>query len=314
MISLNRITKKFGPTVAVKDVSLEIQRGTVLGMLGPNGAGKTTTVRMIAGLLPPSAGMLTVNGFDPTEENPKVRSLIGYLAEGNPLHDEMPVAAYLRFRSKLVGLSGRDMKQSMSIAIDRCGLEEVISKRCGMLSKGFRQRVGLAASMLHHPSILILDEPTSGLDPQQVTHIRKLINELSHDKTILVISHILSEVQNMCDQIAIFDRGSLLTNGSTQQLKEQGSSIYHVRAVFDSVALPQVLKAIRTSVPNATSQQTILRNDQIQLDIESENAKPGQLERVISGSAGSCLTSLVADLPSLEQVYVRMLSSHRGGS
>ncbi|MBN8646129.1 MAG: ABC transporter ATP-binding protein, partial [Planctomycetes bacterium] len=191
MIRLRQVEKRFADVRAVRGVTLDIERGQVVGVLGPNGAGKTTTIRMIAGLLPPSAGTVEVDGLDSVADSLAVRARLGYMPESSPLYPEMRVRSYLAYRAGLYAMRGRAAREAVERVIDRCRLGEARSRRIGTLSKGFRQRVGLAAAILHDPAVVILDEPTSGLDPAQVVEARELIRELSGRRTMLIVSHIL---------------------------------------------------------------------------------------------------------------------------
>lgn len=204
--------------LAVSDVSFEIESGQIVGLLGPNGAGKTTTLRMTTGYLPPSRGSIRVAGFDTISESAQARRSMGYLPEAAPLYPEMRVIDYLRFRARLYGVTARDRKPAISRVLDRCWLTPVARRRVGQLSKGFKQRVGLAGAMLHDPQVLVLDEPTSGLDPTQIRETRSLIRELSHKRTVIVSSHILPEVEKTCDRVLIIARGRLRADGAPESL------------------------------------------------------------------------------------------------
>ncbi len=218
MIHLRHVTKRYGPVTAVADASLSIGRGEVVGLLGPNGAGKTTTIRMTAGLMPPTRGSIEIDGHDTVDDSAKARRLIGYLPESTPLYTEMRVQDYLRFRGSLCGLRGRGAREGVDRAIDRCSLGEVRRRRVGHLSKGYRQRVGLAGALLHDPPLLILDEPSSGLDPTQIREVRSLIRDLSTDRTVIVSSHVLPEVELTCDRVVIIARGKIRADGAPADL------------------------------------------------------------------------------------------------
>lgn len=225
MISVEHVSKWYGASggggkgvLAVNDVSFEIESGQIVGLLGPNGAGKTTTLRMTTGYMPPSRGSVRVGGFDTVSESIEARGALGYLPEAAPLYPEMRVIDYLKYRSRLYGLSPRDRKPAISRVLDRCWLTPVARRRVGQLSKGFKQRVGLAGAMLHDPQVLVLDEPTSGLDPTQIRETRSLIRELSHKRTVIVSSHILPEVEKTCDRVLIIARGRLRADGAPEAL------------------------------------------------------------------------------------------------
>ncbi|MBC7773218.1 MAG: ABC transporter ATP-binding protein [Pyrinomonadaceae bacterium] len=224
MITARNISKWYGGGAggngvrAVRDVSFEVHAGQIVGLLGPNGAGKTTTLRMITGYLPPSLGTISVAGHDTISESIQARRALGYLPEAAPLYLEMRVIDYLKYRARLYGVSVKARKPAISRVLDRCWLTPVSHRRVGQLSKGFKQRVGLAGAMLHDPQVLILDEPTSGLDPTQIRETRSLIRELAHKRTVIVSSHILPEVEKTCDRVLIIARGTLRADGAPEAL------------------------------------------------------------------------------------------------
>ncbi|MGA7307172.1 MAG: ATP-binding cassette domain-containing protein [Rhodothermales bacterium] len=221
MITVDRLTKTFGLERAVDDISFEVERGEVLGFLGPNGAGKSTTMRVLTCYLPPTAGHVTINGLDVTTDSLAVRRLIGYLPENTPLYPDMAVRDYLSFVAAIREMSPADERSRISYVVDVCGLTGVLSKRIETLSKGYRQRVGLAQAMLHDPEILILDEPTSGLDPNQIVEIRDLVLSLGQEKTVILSTHILPEVEASCDRVLIINRGKIVADGSPESLQAQ---------------------------------------------------------------------------------------------
>ena len=218
MIQVSHVSKVYGTFPAVQDVSLEIAPGQVVGLLGPNGAGKTTTIRMITGFIPPSGGKIKVCGHDTIDDSIQARRSLGYLPESAPLYPEMRVKDYLSFRAKLFGVRRGDRKKAILRAGDKCKLLEVMGRRIGHLSKGFRQRVGLAAAILHDPRVLILDEPSNGLDPAQIRETRTLIRDLAMNRTVLVSSHILPEVERTCDRVVIIARGRIRADGAPAEL------------------------------------------------------------------------------------------------
>ena len=209
MINVKDLTKRYVGRTAVDHISFEVERGEVVGFLGPNGAGKTTTIRMLTGYFPPSSGTASVAGFDVFHESLEARRCIGYMPENVPLYTDMRVREYLNFRAALKGLSGRELRKNVGEVLEMCGLNEMRKKIIGNLSKGFRQRVGLADALVHKPDLLILDEPTNGLDPNQIRRVRNLIKQLGLTHTILLSTHILSEVELVCDRVIIVDRGKV---------------------------------------------------------------------------------------------------------
>src|SRR6202167_2283 len=210
MITVTELTKRYARHTAVDHVSFEVQKGQIVGFLGPNGAGKTTTMRMLTCFLPPTSGIATVAGFDVLEQSFEVKKRIGYLPETPPLYPEMRTAEYLAFVGSLKGLSGADLNKRVEYVLDRCAVADVRDKLLGKLSKGYRQRVGLAQAIIHNPDVLILDEPTAGLDPKQIIETRELIKELAGNHTIILSTHILPEVSQTCDRVIIINKGKLV--------------------------------------------------------------------------------------------------------
>ena len=217
MIQLQNLSKDFGTLRAVDKINFDINEGEILGFLGPNGAGKTTTLRMISCFLDPTAGNIHIGKYNVREHSLQIRKMIGYLPEHNPLYTEMTVYDYLRFIAEIREIT--NFKKRLKEILEKCGLHGVIHKPINILSKGYKQRVGFAQAILHDPKILLLDEPTSGLDPNQIVEIRKLIKELGKEKTLLISSHILQEVQAVCDRIVIINEGKIVADGSTEELK-----------------------------------------------------------------------------------------------
>ena len=225
MIHVSHLTKYYGDYAAVRDVSFDVPRGQVVGFLGPNGAGKTTTMRILAGYLTATSGRATIDGLDVFWNPVEVRRRIGYMPENCPLYPEMRVVEYLRFRAGIKGLHGGRARQRIDYVLGRCWLTGVRRQLIGTLSKGYRQRVGLADVLLHNPPVLILDEPTAGLDPGQIRETRKLIRELGQEHTILLSTHILSEVEVTCDQAIIINRGQVVAAGRLVDLRPRNQSL-----------------------------------------------------------------------------------------
>lgn len=218
MLQVDAVHKTFGEVKAVRGVSFELRPGEIVGLLGPNGAGKTTTIRMITGFLAPDQGRVLVLGND-TLTTPKVaRQAIGYLPESAPIYPEMRVIDYLRFRARVFGVERGARKRAIDWVLERCQIADVARRRVGILSKGYRQRVGLAAALLHNPPVLVLDEPTNGLDPTQIQETRALIKELTFERTLLLCSHILPEVEKICSRIIIIAGGQVRADGATSAL------------------------------------------------------------------------------------------------
>ena len=223
-IEVRNITKSFGDQKALDDVSFSISKGEIVGFLGPNGAGKTTMMRILTTYSPADSGEARVNSYDVRSESKEARSSIGYLPEHNPLYLEMYVKEYLAFNASIAGIA----KDKIGLLIDKTGLMPESHKKIGQLSKGYRQRVGLAAALLHDPEVLILDEPTTGLDPNQLVDIRKLIREVGKEKTILLSTHILKEVEAVCDRVIIIDKGKIVADASLAELREEQDQIIEV--------------------------------------------------------------------------------------
>ncbi len=225
MISVTNLTKFYGDYPAVRDVSFKVDRGQIVGFLGPNGAGKTTTMRILAGFLTATSGKATIDGLDVFWQPVEVRRRIGYMPENCPLYPEMRVVEYLRFRAGIKGLHGRRQKQRVEYVLERAWLSDVRRQLIGTLSKGYRQRVGLADTLLADPPVLILDEPTAGLDPSQIRETRKLIRELGKEHTILLSTHILPEVEMTCSHVIIINRGQVAAMGPLKEMRGQRENL-----------------------------------------------------------------------------------------
>jgi ABC-2 type transport system ATP-binding protein len=226
-ITVRNLTKFYGHEKAVNDISFDVKTGEILGFLGPNGAGKTTTMKIITCYMPPTSGTAEVDGYSIADHSLEVRRKIGYLPELNPLYFDMNVLEYLEYAAQLHQLDKARTRQQLALMIEVCGLKNVRHKDIGELSKGYRQRVGLAQAMIHEPDVLILDEPTSGLDPNQIVEIRNLIKQLGRAKTVVLSTHILSEVTATCDRVIIINKGQIVADGTPSELQDkfQGSEI-----------------------------------------------------------------------------------------
>jgi len=229
-IVVENLTKIYGTQRAVDDITFRVKTGEVLGFLGPNGAGKTTTMKAITTYLIPNEGQIKVGEFSISEQPEEIKKRIGYLPENNPLYEDMPVIDYLRFVAELQGIEKSKISDKLREMVDICGLEGEKHKKIGELSKGYKQRVGLAQALIHDPEVLILDEPTSGLDPNQIVEIRELIKKIGRKKTVILSSHILAEVEATCDRIMIINKGKIVADGSSEELRKhaQGKEILKV--------------------------------------------------------------------------------------
>ena len=232
MIETKGLSKRYGEFNALSNVSFDVRKGEVLGFLGPNGAGKSTTMKILTCFIAPSEGSATVNGADLFEDPMHVRRSIGYLPESTPLYTEMQVLEYLQFMAKMRGFAGEEARKRIKKAVEQTSLGDVIAKDIGELSKGYRQRVGLAQALVHEPPILILDEPMSGLDPNQAREIRELIQEIGKERTVILSTHHLAEVEATCDRVLIVAKGKLVADDSPEELRARGGKASY-RVVFE---------------------------------------------------------------------------------
>lgn len=235
MIEVRELTKRYAKYTAVNDISFEVGRGEIVGLLGPNGAGKSTILRILSCFVPASSGTVRVGGYDVFFQADEVRRRIGYMPENNPLHMEMRVREYLKFRARLKGLSGSRTRDRVSTVIEQCGLKDVHKRIIGQLSKGYKQRVGLADALVHEPELIILDEPTIGLDPNQIRSVRQLIKDLGGKHTVLLSTHILPEVEMTCTRVLILHRGEIMAAGTTENLHR---TIFQAGPVIAEIAAP----------------------------------------------------------------------------
>ena len=227
MVEVRGLTKYYGDFRAIHDVTFTAERGEILGLLGPNGAGKTTTMRIVTGYMPASEGSVSVEGFDVATHAQEARRRIGYLPENPPLYHDMTVNSYLKFVARIKGVAGGELKAAVERVIERCFLSDVASRILSRLSKGYRQRVGLAQALIHNPPVIVLDEPTIGLDPRQIIEIRGLIKELAADRTVILSTHILPEVSQICSKVVIINEGTVVVEKSLKELA-QGASLEEV--------------------------------------------------------------------------------------
>lgn len=238
VIVVDRVSRRYGTTLAVRDLSFTVPRGQVLGFLGPNGAGKTTTMRMLTGFMPPSSGRVLVAGHDLAEAPVEARRQIGYLPENPPLYPEMDVRGYLEFAARLRGVPRPQMRAAVDRAIERCALGEARERIVGRLSRGYRQRVGLAQALVHDPAVLVLDEPTAGLDPKQIHETRRLVRDLAGERTVVLSTHILPEVEVTCDRVVIISRGRLRAEDTPEALAARAGAARTVGAIVEIEAAP----------------------------------------------------------------------------
>jgi ABC-2 type transport system ATP-binding protein len=309
MIQVRDLTKRFGETRAVDGISFDVKSGEILGFLGPNGAGKTTTMRIITCYLAPTSGSVEVDGKDVTLASLEVRQRIGYLPESAPLYADMNVVDYLMFVAELRAIPSAERRRAVRSTIDRCGLGEVLQKNVGQLSSGYRQRAGLAQAILHDPDFLVLDEPTRGLDPNQIVEIRSLIRDLGRQKTVIFSTHILSEVQAMCDRVLIISRGKIVFDGSKEEMSYglTGKERVYVELRANGDA-PAHLKAMR-----GVDAVTVLAREKdglIRLQVEAPRGQ--DMREQIFGAAvqqGWVLLELRRETTSLEDVFRELTTS-----
>jgi ABC-2 type transport system ATP-binding protein len=303
-IIVNNLTKVYGKQYAVNHVSFEIGTGEIVGFLGPNGAGKSTTMKIITGYIPPTEGGGTVCGIDFVEESIEVRKIIGYLPEHNPLYLDMYVKEYLAFMAGLAGIKGSQISKSVDLALDLTNLHPEKQKKIGQLSKGYRQRVGLAQALIHNPKVLILDEPTSGLDPNQVIEMRNVITQLGKEKTVLLSTHIMQEVEAMCSKVMIINQGNIIANDTIEILQNSGNDTLTVIVEFGAPCSKSDLAKI----------DGILSIENISGNRWRINGKSSHIRQHLSQFAMSKnieILELTSDKNSLEDIF-RNLTNHVG--
>ncbi len=300
MISVKGATKRFGSIVAVDQASFEVGRGEVVGFLGPNGAGKTTTMRMITGTLQPDEGEILFDGRPVADDLTAAQARIGYLPEANPLYDEMLVCEYLEFVARLRDLSGPAVRSAISAAVDETGLEEVFFRPVSEISKGYRQRTGMAGAILHRPEILVLDEPTEGLDPNQRVEIRKLVSSLGSERTVILSTHVMQEVEATCGRLLVISRGSIVADGTVAELMEGGRGRTRYTAEIEGDGVTAALRAL----PGVASCETTAANGRTKVRLESVDGaelRPGIFN--LAAAEGWVLWELGREQATLEQVF-----------
>jgi ABC-2 type transport system ATP-binding protein len=311
MIEVNRLKKSFGPVLAVDDVSFEVKRGEVVGFLGPNGAGKTTTMRMLTCFLRPDSGLATVAGHDILAESFEVRKSIGYLPEDAPLYSDMSVIDFLGFIADVRRIPDGTRGGAIARVADVCGVSSVMKRPIGELSKGYRQRVGLAQALIHDPQILILDEPTSGLDPAQIREIRGLIKTLGEEKTIILCTHILPEAQATCGRVLIIDRGAIVAGGTPEELSAKTAAKETVRVTV--VSPPADLLSLIESLPFVEEAWVIERSDE-SFTFGARTASDIPLSQELykfAADRGWVLSELAKQKVSLEDVFLHLTTKEK---
>jgi ABC-2 type transport system ATP-binding protein len=310
MISVKQLTKKYARNLAVDHISFEVQKGQIVGFLGPNGAGKTTTMRMLTCFMPPTSGGATVAGFDVLEQPLEVKKRIGYLPESPPLYPEMETGEYLMFVGKLKGLSGAELEKRVDYVCERCAVADVRNKLLGRLSKGYRQRVGLAQAIIHNPDVLVLDEPTAGLDPKQINETRDLIKGLAGDHTIILSTHILPEVEQTCEQVVIISKGKLVATDSVTNLQNRArgaeSLLVEVGARDGAVDAAVVVARLQQIPGVSRAQLKTTHGTRNVFEVESQKGfVRGELSRAVV-QAGWDLNELRPAAVSLEEIFLQL--------
>jgi ABC-2 type transport system ATP-binding protein len=311
MITVKGLTKRYARNTAVDHISFEIQKGQIVGFLGPNGAGKTTTMRMLTCFMPPTAGTAIVAGFDVLEEPMEVKKRIGYLPETPPLYPEMMTGEYLSFVGSLKGLRGAELKQRIDYVSERCAVADVRNKQLGKLSKGYRQRVGLAQSIIHNPEVLILDEPTAGLDPKQINETRDLIKSLAGDHTIILSTHILPEVEQICEQVIIISKGKLVATDTVDNLQSRARGVESVLVevagrigdLDSKVAQARIEKV--SGVSRVIFKEKRQTRSTFEIETQKERFVRGDLARAVV-EAGWDLNELRSSAASLEEIFLQL--------
>src|SRR5580692_1599195 len=312
MITVQELTKRYARNTAVDHISFTVEKGQIVGFLGPNGAGKTTTMRMLTCFLPPTSGTATVAGFDVLEKPLEVKRHIGYLPETPPLYLEMRTAEYLTFVGRIKGLSGPELAKRVDYVLGRCAVADEKDKVLGKLSKGYRQRVGLAQAIIHNPDVLVLDEPTAGLDPKQINETRDLIRGLAGDHTIILSTHILPEVEQTCQQVIIINKGKLVATDSVTNLQNRArgaeSLLLEVGARDGAVDSEMVVKRLQQIagvsrvISKADGQKRVI------FEVEATKTVRGDVARAVVES-GWDLNELRPSALSLEEIFLQLTGS-----
>lgn len=317
MIEVERLCKVYGTVAAIQDVSFQVEKGEILGFLGPNGAGKTTTMRILTGYFPATSGSARVAGFDVFNQLDQVRKRIGYLPENVPLYTDLSVESYLDFVGQIKGMAGRDRKQAVNKVIGECGLDSMRRRLIKKLSKGFRQRVGLAQALVNDPEVLILDEPTVGLDPRQIKEIRSLVKELAGKRTVILSTHILPEVSVTCSRVVIINQGRIIASDTLANLTQQNATNTELLVTFKGAA-QKAEQAIRgvpgvltVAVDNESRQAKILGangDTTLRVGIPTDPDLRGKVAKAITDS-GVDLIDLRSSEVTLEDVFIRCISA-----
>lgn len=307
MIKVQNLSKNFGNFIAVKDLSFTVKKGEVLGFLGPNGAGKSTTMKMITGFLNPTNGTVFVCGEDVTKKPIEVKKHIGYLPEGAPAYDDMTVIGFLRFIASIRGYRGSEKENRINDAVEKSNLKDVLYKTIVTLSKGFKRRVGIAQAILHNPPVLILDEPTDGLDPNQKHEVRNLIKEMSKDKAIIISTHILEEVDAICDRAIVIANGELKFDGTPRELEATSIYFNSVRLTLDGYPSLNVERYIKKLANVSDVEIVYTESEKITYQILSKNGEAISREvNELAQKEGWVVDELVVEKGRLDDVFRRL--------
>jgi ABC-2 type transport system ATP-binding protein len=318
MIKVQGLTKRYARTVAVDNISFEVEKGQIVGFLGPNGAGKTTTMRVLTCFLPPTGGTASVAGYDVQEHPIEVKRRIGYLPESPPVYPEMEVTEYLEFTGKLKGIPSADIKKRVDEVLGRCAIGDVRDKLIGKLSKGYRQRVGLAQAIIHNPDVLILDEPTSGLDPKQIIEIRELLKSLAGNHTIILSTHILSEVEHSCERVIIISQGKLVAIDSVANLTNRLRGSESVALEVEAASGSPNPSDVQVRLEQVAGVRSVVMKDSKdgRLTFEVESLQGRQIRADLARSvvnAGWNLSELRPVGLSLEEVFLQLTAAEKKG-
>ena len=270
MIRIENLSKNYGQVKAVKSISFELMDGQIVGFLGANGAGKSTTLKMITGYIAPTSGNVHVDGMNIIDDHIEIQKQIGYLPELNPLYAEMKVYDYLQFHATTRSINGNDFKDALTKVVKDCGLHGIVHRTIGNCSKGYKQRLGLAAAMIHNPKILILDEPVSGLDPNQIVEIRQLIKKVGKEKLVLMSSHILQEIQATVDRIIIINSGEIVADGTSDELIADSQGLTHLRLEIDG-GDENIIQEMKATIPGINIQSITKKDKLTEIMIEYPN-------------------------------------------
>ncbi|MBZ0257931.1 ABC transporter ATP-binding protein [bacterium] len=314
MITVEKLRKTFNRFTAVDDVSFEVKQGEILGFLGPNGAGKTTTMRIITGYTPPTAGTAIVDGHDVKDDPLAVRQVIGYLPENTPLYLDMDVISFLRFAAQIKGIPSSERDAAIREALEETGIADVANKTIGKLSKGYRQRVGLAQALIGNPKVLILDEPTVGLDPNQIREIRDLIRSMSGKRTVILSTHILPEVSMVCDRVVIINRGHIVAADAVNELSSHLSNSKRIRLTIEAPAAE--INTALSEINGVQKVETIElagAGSQCQANLETApdaDLRPELSSRIVG--KGWALYEIRSMDPTLEDIFVEIVAGDKG--